>query len=117
MDEHEAEEIGHADVAVVDARWQVRLSGEISLEMRPRFDGVAVQVASEPLPVDVDLAAVTFMDSSGINIFLAAHRALSEAGGWLRLAAAGESVLRTLQIVGIDEIINCHPTLPDALNG
>ncbi|MFG2639057.1 STAS domain-containing protein [Streptomyces sp. NPDC048362] len=56
----------------------------------------------------VDLARVTFMDSSGINIFIAAHRAATEAGGWLRLAAPTESVLRTLQIVGVDTVIRAR---------
>ncbi|MCX5387367.1 STAS domain-containing protein [Streptomyces sp. NBC_00083] len=63
----------------------------------------------------VDLRKVTFMDSSGINIFLSAHRSLSEAGGWLRLAAPGESVMRTISIVGVDTVIDCHATLRQAL--
>ena len=66
MEQQEADELGRADVAVVDGRWQVLLSGEISLEMRPRFDVVAEQVATQQHPVDVDLGAVTFIDSSGI---------------------------------------------------
>ncbi|MFD7130573.1 STAS domain-containing protein [Streptomyces sp. NPDC059894] len=63
----------------------------------------------------VDLHQVTFMDSSGINIFIAAHRTLSEAGGWLRLAAVRESVMRTLSIVGVDAVIDCRETLRQAL--
>ena len=70
MDEQDVEEIGHADVAVVDGCWQIRLAGEISLDMRPRLTQVAEQVASEQRPVVVDLADVTFMDSSGLG-FLA----------------------------------------------
>ncbi|MFF5158430.1 STAS domain-containing protein [Streptomyces sp. NPDC000348] len=64
----------------------------------------------------VDMRQVTFMDSSGINIFLTAHHAAAAAGGRLRLAAPTPAVLRTLQIVGVDEIIDCRPTLPDALS-
>ncbi|MFI9809154.1 STAS domain-containing protein [Streptomyces sp. NPDC052301] len=65
--------------------------------------------------VVVDLRQVTFMDSSGINILLIAHRDVTGAGGWLRLAAPTETVLRTLQLVGVDEVIPCRPTLSDAL--
>lgn len=64
----------------------------------------------------VDLGRVTFMDSSGINIFIAAHRATTEAGGWLRLAAPTAPVLRTLQIVGVDAVIDCRETLHRALD-
>ncbi|MFD5270510.1 STAS domain-containing protein [Streptomyces sp. NPDC058335] len=64
----------------------------------------------------VDLSRVTFMDSTGINIFVAAHRTLTEADGWIRLAAPGEAVMRTLQIVGVDAVIDCRETLRQALS-
>ncbi|WDM16512.1 STAS domain-containing protein [Streptomyces lavenduligriseus] len=76
----------------------------------------ALDASGTPRPrIVADMRQVTFMDSSGINILIAAHRALSEAGGWLRLAAAGESVRRTLSIVGVDALIDCHETLRHAL--
>ncbi|MFC9284631.1 STAS domain-containing protein, partial [Streptomyces collinus] len=58
----------------------------------------------------------TFMDSSGINILIAAHRTLTDTGGHLHLARPTQTVLRTLQIVGIDTVIDCHTTLPQALD-
>ncbi|MFG3207329.1 STAS domain-containing protein [Streptomyces sp. NPDC048192] len=70
--------------------------------------------AAQPRIV-VDMRQVTFMDSSGINILIAAHRHLTDAGGWLRLAAPTESVLRTMRIVGVDAIIDCRDTLRHAL--
>ena len=54
--------------------------------------------------------------SSGINILIAAHRAVSEADGWLRLAAPGEAVMRTLSLVGVDTVIDCRGTLRQALS-
>lgn len=65
--------------------------------------------------VVVDLRQVTFMDSTGINVLLIAHRDLAEAGGWLRLAEVQASVMRILDIVGVDRVIPCYPSLPDAL--
>ncbi|MGW5372376.1 hypothetical protein ACWER6_35135 [Streptomyces sp. NPDC004009] len=53
--------------------------------------------------------------SSGINIFLVAHRALSEAGGWLRLAESADPVMRTLELVSVDAVINYRETLHQAL--
>ncbi|MFF7892495.1 STAS domain-containing protein [Streptomyces sp. NPDC007907] len=38
---------------------------------------------------------VAFMDSSGINILIAVHQAVTAAGGWLRLADPAGSVMRT----------------------
>ncbi|MEU5594770.1 STAS domain-containing protein [Streptomyces sp. NPDC020298] len=33
----------------------------------------------------IDMRQIAFMDSSGVNLFVTAHRAVTEAGGWLRL--------------------------------
>lgn len=91
------------------------LSGEID-----HHSGVILQQALDEvdttLPrVVLDLRRVSFMDSSGINILLGAHHTLAEAGGWLRLAAPGSAVKRTLGIVGVETIIDCHDTLRQAL--
>ncbi|MEU3550583.1 MULTISPECIES: STAS domain-containing protein [Streptomyces] len=63
----------------------------------------------------VDMRQVTFMDSTGINIFVAAYQAVTRASGWIRLAAPTEAVLRTLQLVGVHDLIECRPTLHEAL--
>jgi stage II sporulation protein AA (anti-sigma F factor antagonist) len=47
-----------------------------------------------PPRIVADLSGVTFMDSSGINVFVAAHRCVSDAQGWLLIAGAQESVVR-----------------------
>ncbi|MFF8950699.1 STAS domain-containing protein [Streptomyces sp. NPDC014940] len=59
---------------------------------------------------------MTFLDSVGISALLAADLALTEAGGWLRLAAAGEVVTRTLYLVGLATVIDCRETLHQALS-
>ncbi|MEW1873342.1 STAS domain-containing protein [Streptomyces caelestis] len=102
--------------APADGVCVLTLAGEIDHDtgetLRQALD---LSVTGQPRIV-ADLRQVTFMDSSGINILLTAHHAATEAGGRLRLAAPTPAVLRTLQIVGIDQIIDCHPTLQDALD-
>ncbi|USQ85401.1 STAS domain-containing protein [Streptomyces phaeoluteigriseus] len=63
----------------------------------------------------VDLNGVTFMDSSGVNALITAHHAMSEAQGWLRIAAAQAPVLRVLELVGVDQVIGCHSSVEQAL--
>ncbi|MEV5783123.1 MULTISPECIES: STAS domain-containing protein [Streptomyces] len=63
----------------------------------------------------VELSQVTFMDSSGINALIGAHHAATAQQGWVRLAAPSPSILRVLQIVGLDTVITCYPTLQQAL--
>jgi hypothetical protein len=40
---------------------------------------------------------------------------MSDAQGWLRLAGAQNSVLRVLGLVGLDQVIGCHPAVEQAL--
>ncbi|MFF4276878.1 STAS domain-containing protein [Streptomyces sp. NPDC001536] len=92
------------------------LAGEIDYDTGQSLRQ-ALDAAETPRPrIVVDLSRVTFMDSTGINLFIAAHRDLIEAGGWMRLAAPTQAVMRTLQIVGVDAVIDCRETLRQALS-
>ncbi|MFI7501645.1 STAS domain-containing protein [Streptomyces sp. NPDC049687] len=102
----------------VDGIRVVTVRGEIDHDVKDVLGDVLLSYdgATPPLRTVVDLSGVTFMDSSGINVFVAAHRQVSGAEGWLRIAAAQESVLRLLQLVGVDDFISCHPTVEQALS-
>lgn len=91
------------------------LSGEIDHHSGAILQQALDEVDASFPRVVLDLRQVTFMDSSGINILLAAHHTFTGAGGWLRLAAPGSAVKRTLSIVGVETVIGCHDTLRQAL--
>ncbi|MFI9254956.1 hypothetical protein [Streptomyces sp. NPDC053069] len=55
------------------------------------------------------------MDASGINTLLAAHRNLVQASGSLRPAGLAASVMRTVQIVGVETVFPGCGSLRDAL--
>ncbi|MFB7031574.1 MULTISPECIES: STAS domain-containing protein [unclassified Streptomyces] len=78
--------------------------------------GQALAVPGTPPPrIVADMCQDTFIDSSGINILIAAHYALTSAGGWLRLAGVTTPVMRTIGIVGLGSVIDCYETLSKAL--
>ncbi|MEU5316734.1 STAS domain-containing protein [Streptomyces sp. NPDC021056] len=102
---------------VVDGVLVVTVHGEIDHDVK---DTLSQALTSQdgmtpPVRIVADLSGVTFMDSSGINVLITAHRRVSQTQGWLRIAGAQESVLRLLQMVGVDTVIPCHPTLEQAL--
>ncbi|MGV2920362.1 MULTISPECIES: STAS domain-containing protein [Streptomyces] len=102
----------------VDGVRVLSVSGEIDHDtMGPVRDALLPPDAVTPRRLVADLGAVTFMDSSGINLFLAAHQTISASGGWLRIAGAGSAVRRVIEIVGLDLIVSCHPTVEEALTG
>ncbi|WP_405968307.1 STAS domain-containing protein [Streptomyces sp. NBC_00015] len=103
---------------VVDGIRVVTMQGEIGHDVEDVL-GEALLGADGAVPpprIVADLGGVTFMDSSGINVFLAAHRQVSGARGWLRIAAAQEPVLQVLRPVGVDALLSCHATTEQALN-
>ncbi|MDR6978356.1 anti-anti-sigma factor [Streptomyces sp. 3330] len=95
----------------------VTVRGEIDHDVKSVLGDALLRAdgATPPSRIVVDLSGVTFMDSSGINVFVAAHQAVSAGEGWLRIAAAQDPVLQVLRLVGIDTLIPCHPTLEQAL--
>ncbi|MFJ3224792.1 STAS domain-containing protein [Streptomyces sp. NPDC086783] len=117
-DAHEAARPGRLSIGTTafdDVRVVV-LHGEIDHSIRDHLRRALLTHEAHPRIV-VDLSGVTFMDSTGVNVLIAAHRAAVGAGGWIRLAAPQESVLRVIRIVGLDAVIPCYPALRLAVGG
>ncbi|MFI6854200.1 STAS domain-containing protein [Streptomyces sp. NPDC050416] len=104
------------DHTAADGIRVVTLRGEIDHAVANELVEALLSYGSVTRPrTVVDLSGVTFMDSSGINVLIAAHQSMSDAQGWLRVAGAKASVLRVLELVGLDQVIGCHSTVEQAL--
>jgi anti-anti-sigma factor len=55
--------------------------------------------------VIVDLSDVDFLDSSGLSVFVRAHRRLREAGGALVLRSPNPGVRRVLELTGLAQVL------------
>lgn len=116
-DTGQVEQVGGLSV-VTTATGGVRvmaLAGEIDHHTGGQLSRALDVAGAERPRIVIDMRQVTCMDSTGINILIAAYQAVTEVGGWLRLAGPIDSVLRVLQLVGVDDIVECHPTLHEAL--
>ncbi|MFF7894526.1 STAS domain-containing protein [Streptomyces sp. NPDC007907] len=104
---------------VVDGVRVVTIRGELDHDVYDKLSKALLGEDEEPVSARIvaDLTGVTFMDSSGLNAFLATHRQVSDTSdvGWVRIASAQDSVLRVLQMTGVDSIIGCYPTAEQAL--
>jgi anti-sigma B factor antagonist len=94
----------------------ITFSGEIDLQSAP----LVRQSLSECLrdgfrTIDVDLAAVTFCDCSGLNAFLTASQRTITAGGSLRLRHPSPAVTRLFTLTGSDFLLRPHPGAPTGL--
>ncbi|WP_055495897.1 STAS domain-containing protein [Streptomyces sp. TP-A0356] len=57
----------------------------------------------------LDLSGMEFCDSSGLSALIAAHNHAYAAQADIALAAVPTHTLRTLRIVGLDQIFPIHP--------
>ncbi|MDG9672868.1 STAS domain-containing protein [Micromonospora sp. DH14] len=64
--------------------------------------------------VVVDLAAVGFMDSSGLGALVVMFKALRDAGGRLCLAAVQPAVRNVLTVTSVDQVIDIYDSVPAA---
>ncbi|MDH6220784.1 STAS domain-containing protein [Streptomyces pseudovenezuelae] len=58
----------------------------------------------------LDLAGITFCDSTGITVLIAARNHALAADATIALAAVPERVDRIFRIVGLEQVFSTHPT-------
>ncbi len=82
---------------------RVALAGEVDLAVADDLQGwLSAAAAEHPgLPLEVDMAAVTFIDSSGIRAFVRARNDAVGAGRGMRLVNTAGMALRVLQVAGV----------------
>lgn len=105
-----------------DARVCVmRVSGEIDASTAPELESeLAAAVHRGCINVVVDLAHVTYADSSALGVIVQMNRLLQPKGGRLVLAGATRNVTRILEIsglIGAAPTVSAAPDANDALAG
>ncbi len=91
---------------------RVRLSGDIDVAASPLFDAVLQQFEwSEAKDIDVDLAGVTFMDSTGLAFLVKLKRACDQREGTVTLVDPSEVAQRILTLVKFDSVFVIEPAL------
>jgi anti-anti-sigma factor len=81
--------------------------GDISLETVDVLREVLRTVVDTPgvSTVDIDMREVTFLDSSGIGVLVAAQRAAAARGSRLMLREAGPMVRMVLEVTHLDGVL------------
>ncbi len=96
------------DLQVTDgSQATILLSGELDPATAPQLDTAIEQVLSGS-KVDrlvLDLSGLSFLDSSGLRVFVTAREALSAQGGELALRGPSANTQRLLDVTGLGEII------------
>ena len=100
-------EAGHTVLAV---------SGEVDVYTAHTLRGRLTElIVSGRHQLVVDLSGVDFIDSTGLGVLVGGLNKSIEAGGSLALVCQRASMLRLLEITGLDELFVIHPTTADAV--
>ena len=103
------ERIDGTVVAILDGELDASSVGEVAIVLRRLVENRVLRVV-------VDLAAVSYLDSAGINLLYAVGGELSARQQQLHLVVVpGSPIERTLRIVGADRAFPAHASRDAAL--
>ncbi len=98
-----------------DGATVVSLAGELDLYNAEDVRAALLECcAEEPSVLVVDLAGVTFIDSTALGVLIEARSRLADRDGF-RLATPGLETRRALEVSGLDRHFSVFDTVADAL--
>ena len=78
------------------------LDHHTAADLRGRID--AAVLSCRPRRLTIDLARLTFMDSSGIGLIMGRYRLMHSLGGEVRVAGATPRMERMIRLSGLDKL-------------
>ncbi len=98
------------DIPVLD------VVGEIDIYTTPRFKEAVSEAIDQNKPaIVINMAQVTYMDSSGFGTLLSATKRLRPLDGALYLSGCNEAIQRMLQITRLNTIFGVYTTEEEAI--
>ena len=91
-------------------------AGRLDSLSTPAFEAaLAARIGSAPQTIVLDLAAVPYVSSVALRVFLSASRRLGEAGGQLVFCGLTANVREVFTVSGFDSIFTIHADRDRAL--
>ncbi|MGC4813030.1 STAS domain-containing protein [Micromonospora sp. DT228] len=92
----------------------LRLAGELDMSTSPELSAAIDRlIAAGESRVLLDLADLTFCDSTGMAVFVRGDNQAAVDGGWLRLVGANGRVERVLRMTGLADVLRYEPESVD----
>jgi anti-sigma B factor antagonist len=83
----------------------LNVRGEIDVSTSPNFQEALAELISRPPRLwMVNMADVSFIDSTGLGVLVGAVRDMRAAGGDLRLVVTQPQILKLLELTGLDKV-------------
>ena len=90
------------------------LRGEVDLSTAPLLKEALAGATVNNRHIIINMAEVTYMDSSGFGTLLAVTRALRPLGGSVHLVACNSGIERMLQITRLNTLFGIHDSEDEA---
>ena len=94
----------------------VDLEGDVDIYSAAQFKDVLLQGIEEGARrIIVDLAKVSFIDSSGLSVLVSGAKRVRSNNGTLDIVCCDDNITRILEITGLDRIFGIYLTREEAL--
>lgn len=90
----------------------VTSEGELDMASAGGLRECLVQACAQGLPVVLDFAAVTFVDSSALGVLASADRHIRDNGCHLTVTNCSPRVLKTMTLTGLVAVIDIRQATP-----
>ena len=93
-----------------------QIEGELDMNSAPMVRAqLAAAIAQKAPRLLLDLSALTYIDSSGLALFIESLQRIQDYGGRLVLFGLRDSVRRIFEIARLDQVFQLFPTQEAAL--
>ena len=94
----------------------VALEGEVDIYSAPQFKETLLSgIDDGATAIVVDLARVTFIDSTALGVLVSGAKRVRPKNGRLDIVCTDENITRIFEITGLDRIFGIFPTRDEAL--
>ena len=117
LDQETVENLMAFETREIDGTAVIALSGDIDLQSSPAVRQQLLTTFEVHDRVVVDLADVTYIDSSGVASLVEAFQVARKKGGYFALANVSAAVMRVLSLARLDRVFAIHPDVDAAIAG
>ena len=85
----------------------LRISGEVDIQTSPILEQHLARVLDQgSTSIVIDLAQVSFLDSTGLSVLVAGLKRCQGSGGDLRVESPQPNVRRVFEVTGLADVFN-----------
>lgn len=97
------------DIQQNEQKYYVKLAGEIDAYTAPELKNKFMNITEEPNPdITVDFTNVSYMDSTGLGVFIALLKSIKRTDGSLKFVGVSDRLKRLFDITGLTDILNLN---------